>query len=169
MMRKNILNKHFTLITTRHYPYRISKSEVRRRHLGGHKAIIGIGGNIGDTVRRFERLYLYLKRSSKVLVLESTPIFKNPPFGYLDQADFYNSILLIKTSLTPRELLHFLLRTEKRFGRKRSIKDGPRTLDLDIIFYDTVRIDTKKLQIPHPDWMNRDSVLLPLKYLKGRL
>lgn len=135
---------------------------------GTHRALVGIGGNIGDVVRRFERLYWFFRHSRFVTLLESAPILRNPPFGFLEQADFYNSIMLLETSLTPRELLHYLLRVEKRFGRKRFLKDGPRTLDLDILFYDDIQIDTKELTIPHPEWMNRDSVLIPLKYMKGR-
>lgn len=135
---------------------------------GTHRALVGIGGNIGDVVRRFERLYWFFRHSKFVTLLESAPILRNPPFGFLEQADFYNSIMLLETSLTPRELLHYLLRVEKRFGRKRFLKDGPRTLDLDILFYDDIQIDTKELTIPHPEWMNRDSVLIPLKYMKGR-
>lgn len=127
-----------------------------------------MGGNIGDVVRRFEHLYWFFKRSRYVTLLESAPILRNPPFGFLEQPDFCNSIVLLSTSLTPRELMRYLLRVEKRFGRKRSIKDGPRTLDLDILFYDDIQIDTKELTIPHPEWMNRDSVLIPLKYMKGR-
>ena len=167
MIKKRLWNDRHTLITTVHYPLRERKRR-EKKGTGGHRALVGIGGNVGDTPRRFEHLYWFLKRSKKVTLIASAPIYRNPPFGYLDQADFYNSLILLQTSLTPRELLHFLLRVEKRFGRRRTIKDGPRTLDLDIIFYDDVRIDSKTLKIPHPEWMNRSSVLIPLKYMKGR-
>ena len=163
MIKKHTLDEHYTLITAPHYPYYRPRSSAR-----DHKALIGIGGNIGDVVKRFEHLYWFFKRSGFVTLLESAPILRNPPFGFLEQADFYNSIVLLSTPLTPRKLMRYLLRVEKKFGRKRSIKDGPRTLDLDILFYDDIRIDTKELTIPHPEWMNRDSVLIPLKYMKGR-
>ena len=163
MIKKNRLDKNHTLITTAHYPY--YRSEQRGR--GGHKALIGVGGNVGDVVRRLEHLYWFLKRSRHVILLKSAPILRNPPFGFLNQADFYNSMLLLSTSMSPRELLRYLLHAERKFGRKRSIKDGPRTLDLDIIFYDDIQINSKTLKIPHPDWMNRDSVLIPMKYMKG--
>ncbi len=164
MIKKKLPDDRYLLIKTPHYPYMSTKAASRR----GHRAVIGVGGNIGDVVRRFERLYWYLNGSQKVRLLKSAPILRNPPFGYLDQPDFYNTVIIVETSLTPRELLNFLLQTEKRFGRRRYIKDGPRTLDLDIIFYDAVKIDTRTLKIPHPDWMNRESVLIPLRYLKGR-
>ncbi len=162
MIKKNRLDENHILITTEHYPY--YRSEKRR---GEHKALIGVGGNIGDTVRRFEHLFWFLKRSRHVTLMKSSPILRNPPFGFLNQADFYNSMLLLSTSMSPRELLRYLLHTERKFGRKRFIKDGPRTLDLDIIFYDDIQIDSKMLKIPHPNWMNRDSVLIPMKYMKG--
>jgi 2-amino-4-hydroxy-6-hydroxymethyldihydropteridine diphosphokinase len=130
--------------------------------------LIGIGGNIGDTLRRFEHLFHLLRHSRKVTLLETAPILRNPPFGYLDQPDFYNSLILVQTSLTPRQLLGYLLRIEKRFGRKRALKNGPRTLDLDIIFYDDVQMDTERLRLPHPEWMHRSSVLIPLQAMKGR-
>ena len=136
---------------------------------GGHKALLGIGGNIGDVVRRFEHLICYLKRSSFISVIETAPILKNPPFGYREQGDFYNSLLLIETHLSPKALLRYVLRVEKVFGRKRLFKDGPRTLDIDILFYENVKMDTKNLILPHPEWMKRNSVLIPLLHMKGRM
>jgi len=130
--------------------------------------LLGIGGNVGDVLRRFEHLFQYLKTSPFVTVLETAPVLKNPPFGYLDQDDFYNSLILVETNLTPRALLRYILGIEKKFGRKRLFKDGPRTLDIDIIFYENVKMDTKMLTIPHPEWMNRASVLIPLSKMKNK-
>ena len=164
MIKKRLRSDRYLLIKSAHYPYR--SPDIRKRVR--HKAIIGVGGNLGDVVRRFEHLYYFLKKRSKSVVLrESAPILRNPPFGFLEQPDFYNTVLVLDISMTPRGLLRFLLHTEKRFGRRRTRKDGPRTLDLDILFYDAVKIDSKRLKIPHPEWMNRDSVLIPLMYLKG--
>jgi len=129
---------------------------------------LGIGGNIGDVVRRFDHLLFYMKRSSLVRVLETAPILRNPPFGYMDQEDFYNSLIRIETFLSPKALLRYVLHTEKRFGRKRLFKDGPRTLDIDIIFYEDKTIKTKDLTLPHLGWKERASVLIPLSMMKGR-
>ena len=131
------------------------------------KVWLGIGGNVGDTLRHFEHLFFYFQRSSLVNILETAPILKNPPFGYTDQADFYNSVILIETNLTPKALLRYILKTEKRFGRKRLFKDAPRTLDIDIIFYENIVMNSKVLKLPHPGWSKRDSVLIPLSYMKG--
>jgi len=130
-----------------------------------HTALIGVGCNMGNCVRRFKKLFLYLKKHPLVDISDTSILYKNPPFGYLDQDDFINTLIVLKTNLSPKELLYFLLRTEKKFKRKRSFKNAPRTLDLDIIIYDNVKINDKKLNIPHPHFKNRDSVLVPLNYL----
>ena len=159
MIRKKIDAKN-TLIKTKDFPsILLSKS--------GHRVLLGIGGNIGDVVRRFEHLFHYLKRSTLLRVIETAPIVKNPPFGYTEQGDFYNSLLLIETFLSPKALLRYVLRVEKVFGRKRLFKDGPRTLDIDIIFYENVKMETKELTLPHPGWRERESVLIPLSMMKG--
>jgi len=161
MVKRKILDEKHTLIFTQHFPYN-TKSKSR------YKALLGIGGNIGDVVRRFEHLFWYFKYSPFIHMVETAPILKNPPFGYLQQGDFYNSLILVETDLTPQELLRYVLRVEKVFGRKRLFKDGPRTLDIDIIFYENVKMDTKHLTLPHPSWMKRSSVLIPLSYMKGK-
>ena len=133
-----------------------------------HRAIIGIGGNVGDVKRRFQHLLLFLRRQPDIAVLHTAPILKNPPFGYIEQDDFLNSVIEISTSMRPRELLEFLLRTEKRFGRRRSFANAPRTLDLDLIFFDRVKMNTPRLTLPHPHWSERESVVIPLKLLGKR-
>ena len=74
---------------------------------------------------------------------------------------------MIKTSLTPHRLLKLLQRIEHRFGRKRSFKDAPRTLDLDILFFGDKTMHTKDLILPHPGWSKRQSVLVPLMEVLG--
>lgn len=136
---------------------------------GGYKVLLGIGGNIGDVLRRFEHLFVYLQREGFIHILETAPILKNPPFGYTKQDDFYNSLLLVETQLTAKALLSYVLRVERRFGRKRSFADAPRTLDIDIIFYENITLNTKRLTLPHPAWMKRASVLIPLSYMKRQI
>jgi len=160
MIRKKI-DAQNTLIKTKDFPCILPSQ-------GGHRVILGIGGNIGDVIRRFEHLFYYLKRSSLLRVIETAPIVKNPPFGYTEQGDFYNSLLLVETFLGPKSLLRYMLRVEKVFGRKRLFKDGPRTLDIDIIFYENVKMETKVLTLPHPGWKERASVLIPLQYISKK-
>lgn len=162
-MRQKALDAHNVLIYARHFPYNVHRKQQRK-----YKALLGIGGNVGNVVRRFEHLYWYFRRSPLVNILETAPILRNPPFGYVDQEDFYNSLLLVETNLGPKALLRYVLRVERVFGRKRFFKNGPRTLDIDIIFYENRTMETKELTLPHPGWKERSSVLVPLVCMKGK-
>lgn len=131
-----------------------------------YQVVVGIGGNVGNVRKRFRNLYMYLLKSSLVSISQTSAILRNPAFGYLDQDDFYNGIIVMRTSLSPKAFLKFLLHVEKIFGRKRSFKNAPRTLDLDIIFYGDIKYNDKHLKIPHPSWSERESVVFPLLNLK---
>jgi len=147
----------FVLLRTPSFPLRIDVSVAH-----SYRAIVGLGGNIGDVVRRFEHLLIFLKRQ-KLLVVESTSaILKNPPFGYLAQNAFYNAVMVVRTSMTPVALMRYLLRIEARFGRRRTHANAPRTLDLDLLFFEGRVIDTAQLRLPHPAWGERLSVLMPM-------
>ncbi|XOB62896.1 2-amino-4-hydroxy-6-hydroxymethyldihydropteridine diphosphokinase [Campylobacterota bacterium DY0563] len=158
-MKKN-LNKNLTLFYTPNFPKKISSSSNKRYYV-----TIGIGGNIGNTKNIFDKLFLYLKNDTRFDVLMTSPLLRNPPFGYLEQNHFLNGIIILKTNLAPNDFLKNMLRLEKRLGRKRSFQDAPRTLDIDIIFFDNKKMCTEKLIIPHKDWANRESVIIPLRHL----
>ena len=155
IMRK--LNDSLVTFKSLHYGRYYSEKSSHRYY-----TTVGIGGNVGDVRRRFEYLLTYFKRDKRVELLRTSLILKNPPFGFANQDDFFNSIVVLKTSMQPEEFLDYLMRIEKKFARKRSFKNAPRTLDLDIIFFDNRVIKTQKLQIPHAKWFQRDSVLIPL-------
>lgn len=127
-----------------------------------YTATVGVGGNLGDVKRRFEHLLVFLKKDKRVRFLKISLILKNPPFGFTGQDDFFNSIVVLKTNMQPVLFLGYLMRLEKKFARKRSFANAPRTLDLDIIFFDNRIVKTPKLQIPHAKWFERQSVLIPL-------
>ncbi len=131
-----------------------------------HTATVGLGGNVGDVKRRFHHLLFSLAHDKRVKVIATSLILKNPPFGYIKQDDFFNSIMQIKTSMQAKEFLQYLLRIEKKYGRKRSFANAPRTLDLDLLFFDNLKVTTKTLTLPHPEWDKRESVLIPLAGLK---
>lgn len=154
------LSKDRILFFIKNYP-RIIKKKSNKKHI----VVVGIGGNVGNLFRRFDKLYNYLKKSSNFDLLQTSPIFKNPPFGYLNQPHFFNAIIVLKTNLNPHQVLKQLLRIERKFKRKRDFKDSPRTLDLDIIFYDKIYLNKNNLIIPHKDFYKRESVLLPLSYI----
>ncbi len=126
---------------------------------------LGIGGNVGDTLRLFDKLFWLLRRERVVRIVETSPILKNPPFGFLEQSDFYNAVIAISTSLEAKKLLRILLDIERRFGRKRSFKDAPRTLDIDMIFYNNLTMQSKSLTLPHPHWHKRASVVIPISLM----
>jgi len=156
-----VLEEGRSLKTTKRFP-----SSDRPRGLR-HRAVVGIGGNIGDVANRFDRVVDYLRRGGRVRVLETSPLLKNPPFGFSDQPDFLNGVMVLETDLPPWALMRYLLWVEKRFGRRRSFKNAPRRLDLDIIFYDQLRLKTRRLRLPHPHFHERESVMIPLMFLKG--
>jgi len=162
MYSKRTLSEKLQIFKSLHFPYKKRDSSPLR-----YSAIVGIGGNVGDVKRRFEHLFFEIQREKRVELLKSALILKNPPFGFVDQDDFFNSILLIKTSMQPRAFLEYLLRLEKKFKRERSFENAPRTLDLDIIFFENRVIKSPKLTLPHPFWKNRESVIIPLSSLQA--
>ena len=144
------------IFSTTFFPAKIKNSTKK------YKALIGVGCNVGDCLKRFKKLYLFLSTHPKTDIVQTSVIYKNPPFGYLNQPDFYNTVMVMATDLSPFELLRFLQYVEKKFKRVRTFKNAPRTLDLDIIIYDNLKIDKKNLKLPHPYFKKRDSVLIPL-------
>ena len=141
-------------------------ARIQNKSSHRYMACIGVGGNIGDVKRRLHHLVEYFKKEKRVTLLQSSTILKNPPFGYVDQMDFFNAVFLMQVSMPPLRFLEYLMRVEKKFGRKRSFANAPRTLDLDMIFFNNQVINKPKLQVPHPSWFKRESVVIPLSELK---
>jgi len=159
-LSKIILNEELTLYFEKFFPVKNPKKPEFK-----HIAIVGLGGNIGDVKKRFKAVYRYFLNDNRFWVLQTSPILKNPPFGYMKQNDFLNAVMVLQTSLSAKELLKNLLHVEKKHKRKRSFKNAPRSLDLDIIFYNKQNIRTKSLIVPHPSWHKRQSVTIPLSYI----
>ncbi|PHR70817.1 MAG: 2-amino-4-hydroxy-6-hydroxymethyldihydropteridine diphosphokinase [Arcobacter sp.] len=157
---KKKLTQNLCLFYSSNYP-RTLKSESKKKY----KVTIGIGGNVGDVKKTFNKLFLCLKEDTRFDILQTSPLLKNPAFGFLDQKDFLNGIITLKTNLGLNDFFKSMQRLEIRYGRKRSFKDAPRTLDIDIIFFANKKVNTKKLIIPHKSWHNRESVTIPLKLL----
>lgn len=158
-MKKKI-NNELTLYYNNLFPYKtLSKSKYK------NKITLGIGGNIGDTIKRFNRLFISLRGDSRFSIIQTSPILKNPPFGYIDQEYFYNAIIVLKTDLSPFEALRAFQRYENRFKRVRTFQDAPRTLDLDIIFFNNIKLKTKNLTLPHHGYKGRESVTIPLSFI----
>ena len=126
--------------------------------------IIALGGNVGDVRATFRKAIANICGMTQGTLEARSPDYATPPWGDLQQADFINACVEIETSLGPHALLFTLHKIERKFGRDRARETrwGPRTLDLDLIAYDDVRIDRPELTLPHPRLFERAFVLVPL-------
>lgn len=127
-----------------------------------HDAYIALGSNMGDKKAYLKQAVQSLSAARGCRVEQVSDFLVTAPYGYTEQDDFLNGCLHLRTLLTPEELLETLHKVEQEAHRKREIHWGPRTLDLDIIFYDDLVLDTKDLHIPHIEMHKRDFVLKPL-------
>lgn len=132
---------------------------------GWHQAVIACGSNMGDKQAYIGEAAEKIAQDKKCRLEKSADLIMTSPYGGVEQEDFVNGAFLIKTLYEPEELLDFLNRLEAEAGRERLIHWGPRTLDLDIIFYEDVVMRTERLSIPHIDMQNRDFVLRPLEQI----
>lgn len=127
-----------------------------------HKVYLSLGSNMGD---KRENLLEAIKRVGELEnteVVKSSTILETEPFGYIEQDNFLNACLEVKTLLTPQEFLSSILKIELDMGRVREIKWGPRVIDIDILFYDDEIIQEDNLAVPHPWICEREFVLEPL-------
>jgi len=129
---------------------------------GWHKVYLGIGGNQGDSRVLFQKAIGALASMKDVELLSVSDFITTKPYGDVEQADFLNGAICIKTLKNPFELLDSLHKIEADLGRKRAVRWGPRTIDLDILLFDDIIMDTEELTIPHDDMENRIFVLEPL-------
>ncbi|MBR6328928.1 MAG: 2-amino-4-hydroxy-6-hydroxymethyldihydropteridine diphosphokinase [Lachnospiraceae bacterium] len=136
-------------------------------HRGWHTAFISAGSNMGDKRRYLEGALEAFCSHHAFEVVAVSDIFETAPYGYTDQDDFLNMAFEIRTLVSPQTLLGFCKELEARAGRRKTERWGPRTLDLDIVFYDEAVINSDEggLTIPHPDMRNRFFVLYPLRQI----
>ena len=124
-------------------------------------AYIALGSNLGDKEKNLRRALLLLTQQG-VEVVRVSSFLSTEPYGVTDQPQFLNAVACVRTSLAPLALLDVLLATELAMGRVRLRHWGERNIDLDLLLYEDVVLDTPRLRLPHPDMQNRDFVLLPL-------
>lgn len=129
---------------------------------GWHTAYIALGSNMGDKKAYLDLAVDGLCRTKGCQVLAVSDYLATEPYGVTDQDEFLNGAMKIRTLLPPHELLERLHEIEQEAGRKRVIRWGPRTLDLDILLYDDLILDDEELHIPHIEMYKRDFVLKPL-------
>jgi 2-amino-4-hydroxy-6-hydroxymethyldihydropteridine diphosphokinase len=126
------------------------------------EAYIGIGSNMGDRKRLIESAVDMLRGSEGIRVYKVSPLYETEPVGGPPQGRFLNGAIKIGTDLPARGLLQRLQEIENNLGRERKAKDGPRTIDLDILTYGDRHIEEPGLVIPHPRMKERDFVMRPL-------
>ncbi len=129
---------------------------------GWHTAYIALGSNMGNKKNHLETAIAKLNETPLCKVEKVSSIIETEPYGVTDQDVFLNACLKLRTLLTPSELLDELHRIEQEAHRERILRWGPRTLDLDIIFYDDIILSDDDLCIPHVEMHKRDFVLRPL-------
>lgn len=132
---------------------------------GWHQVYLSIGSNMGEKKANLDYAVERLKELSCIKEVRVSSYMETEPYGVLLQDTFLNGAVSLQTLLSPQELLETLHKIEKDAGRERLIHWGPRTLDLDILFYDQLIMDSEELIIPHIDMANRSFVLEPLAEL----
>lgn len=137
------------------------------RHMAWHTAYLSMGSNVGDKNAFLDGAVEALSNDRHTQVITESDRIITKPYGPVEQDDFINGAVMIRTMLSPKMLLDFLHEIEAAADRKREIHWGPRTLDLDIVFYDDIVMSEEILTIPHPDMHNRYFVLKPLSELAG--
>ena len=136
----------------------MSSSTVNSIHL----AYIGFGSNIGDRLKHLQNAIHALSKMEGIVLEQISSIYKTAPVGYEEQGEFLNGAAAIQTTLPPLLLLHTLKDIETAVGRQRRLRWGPREIDLDILIYGDLCVQTEELVIPHPEMHLRGFVLVPL-------
>jgi 2-amino-4-hydroxy-6-hydroxymethyldihydropteridine diphosphokinase len=127
-----------------------------------YKVYLGIGGNIGDKQVNFTKV-AHLIKARLGEIEKSSSVYETPPWGFNSENQFWNQVLQIKSKMPPENLLVEIHKIETEFGRERkSASYTSREMDIDILYYDDMYIETEKLVIPHPQIKNRKFVLVPL-------
>jgi 2-amino-4-hydroxy-6-hydroxymethyldihydropteridine diphosphokinase len=133
-----------------------------------HTAYLLIGGNIGDRLANLKKAVKYIQQECGQIVTISS-IYQTAAWGLKEQPDFLNQVIVLSTTLQPNTLMQILLFIEEKMGRIRTVKLGPRTIDLDILLIDDLIIQSELLTIPHPALPKRKFALIPLAEVAGNL
>jgi len=126
------------------------------------RCFIALGSNLDDPESQLRRAVQQLHALRQTHVHDVSPVYQNPAVGPGEQPDYLNAVVALDSNLSPRELLQVLQTIENNQGRRRDIRWGARSLDLDILLYGDMRLDEPDLQIPHPRMLQRNFVLYPL-------
>ena len=131
--------------------------------MSSHIAYLVLGTNLGNRYKNLSNARLEIAKLPKTKILNKSKIFKSPFYGTIKQTYFFNLALEIETRLTPVNLLESLQKIETKLKREKNSHMKPRTIDIDIVFFDDETINTPLLKVPHYDWQNRNFFIEPLK------
>jgi 2-amino-4-hydroxy-6-hydroxymethyldihydropteridine diphosphokinase len=134
-----------------------------------NQAYISLGSNIDDRLTYLTDAIAKLNAHDKISVINTSSIYETDPVGYTEQNTFLNLVASIITDLSPHELLSECMKIEQELGRKREVRWGPRTVDLDILLFNQENIETEDLIVPHPRMKERAFVLVPLLEISSHL
>jgi 2-amino-4-hydroxy-6-hydroxymethyldihydropteridine diphosphokinase len=127
-----------------------------------HLAYIGFGSNLGNRIENCKNAIESLETLPNCILLKTSSFYESEPIGLVEQPSFINGVILLETAKDAHSLLRQMLAIETSFGRMRTLNWGPRTIDLDLLFFDDQIIETPELSVPHPFLHERRFVLLPL-------
>lgn len=131
------------------------------------EAYLGFGANLGNPTQTFSQACERIEGFAEILGFSK--LYRSKPYGFAEQPSFVNAAARIRTTLSPNELLTKLQETERALGKKVIRENGPRVIDLDLLIYDDLALDSAELQLPHPGILERDFVLRPLLDLNPEL
>ena len=133
------------------------------------KAYLGLGTNIGDRLNYLNQACILLNSYDDITITNKSSIYETKAWGYTEQNDFLNMCIEIKTRLNPQNLLKICNEVEQKLNRERIIRWGPRTIDIDILFFNNIILQEENLEIPHPRITERAFVLIPLMDINPNL
>ncbi len=128
----------------------------------GRLVFLGLGSNLGERERSLALGILELSKTPEIKMLRISSIYETEPLGFASQPDFLNMLVAIQTTLTPEALLAICQQIEKNHGRTRTFKNAPRTLDIDLLWFENEQRNTPALTLPHPRMLERAFVITPL-------
>jgi len=129
------------------------------------QALVGLGSNLGDRAATLAGALTALRATAGVEIVAASPVFETAPVGLTEQPAFLNQVVALDTTLAPEALLAATQAIEQTFGRRRLVRWGPRTLDLDLLAYEGETRATERLALPHPRMLERAFVIVPLREL----
>ena len=134
-----------------------------------HQAFIALGSNLQNPQEQIQFALQTIANAPDIELIKSSSLYQTAPVGYDNQPDFINAVAEISTKLSPLALMRILLKIEASQGRERPFPNAPRVIDLDLLLYDDVVIETEELTLPHPRMSGRGFVMLPLAEIAPKI